>query len=89
MIMCSFEAWRKRKHWRCHWHWNMPNCTGLDLLKRLRRDSRIGKTPFVMVTAESEGSQVSEAIAAGVNQYILKPFKADSLREKLATMGPG
>ena len=69
--------------------WNMPNCTGLDLLKRLRRDSRIGKTPFVMVTAESEGGQVAEAIAAGVNQYILKPFKAESLREKLAMIQPG
>jgi two-component system chemotaxis response regulator CheY len=66
--------------------WNMPNCSGLDLLKRLRKDSRVGATPFVMVTAETEKSQIAEAIAAGVSQYILKPFKTDTLREKLASI---
>jgi two-component system chemotaxis response regulator CheY len=66
----------------------MPNCSGLDLLKRLRKDSRVGGTPFVMVTAETEKSQIAEAIAAGVSQYILKPFKTDTLREKLASIKP-
>lgn len=64
--------------------WNMPNCSGLDLLKRLRADSRFGKTPFVMVTAETEQAQVAQAIAAGVSQYILKPFTSATLKEKLA-----
>ncbi|MFN7685173.1 MAG: response regulator [Oligoflexia bacterium] len=68
--------------------WNMPNCSGLDLLKRLRKDSRLGSTPFVMVTAETEKSQIAEAIAAGVSQYILKPFKTETLREKLAAIKP-
>jgi two-component system chemotaxis response regulator CheY len=68
--------------------WNMPNCTGIDLLKRLRGDTRFGKTPFVMVTAETEGSQVAQAIAAGVSQYILKPFKTETLREKLSSIRP-
>ena len=66
--------------------WNMPNCSGLDLLKRLRKDSKVGSTPFVMVTAESEKGQISEAISAGVSQYILKPFKTETLREKLAAI---
>jgi two-component system chemotaxis response regulator CheY len=68
--------------------WNMPNCSGLDLLKRVRKDSRVGTTPFVMVTAETEKSQIAEAISAGVSQYILKPFKTDTLREKLASIKP-
>ena len=68
--------------------WNMPNCSGLDLLKRLRADSRFGRTPFLMVTAETEQTQVAQAIAAGVSQYILKPFRTDTLREKLATLRP-
>ncbi len=66
--------------------WNMPNCSGLDLLKRLRKDSKVGSTPFVMVTAESEKGQIAEAISAGVSQYILKPFKTETLREKLAAI---
>jgi len=68
--------------------WNMPNCTGLDLLKRLRADSRFGRTPFVMVTAETESKQVGEAIAAGVSQYILKPFQPGALKDKLALIAP-
>ena len=63
--------------------WNMPNCTGLDLLKRVRGDSRFGKTPFVLVTAESEQSQIVEAAKAGVSNYIIKPFTAEIVREKL------
>jgi len=63
--------------------WNMPNASGLDLLKRVRSDSRFGKTPFVLVTAESEQSQIVEAAKAGVSNYLIKPFTAASLREKL------
>ncbi|MGK5086683.1 response regulator [Bdellovibrionota bacterium FG-2] len=63
--------------------WNMPNSTGMDLLKRVRGDSRFKELPFVMVTAESENSQVIEAIKSGVSNYIIKPFTADTLKEKL------
>ena len=63
--------------------WNMPNCTGLDFLKRLRADKNFGKTPFIMVTAEAEGHQVVEAMKCGVDQYVIKPFNKDSLVTKL------
>jgi two-component system chemotaxis response regulator CheY len=63
--------------------WNMPGTSGLDLLKRVRGDSRFGKLPFVMVTAEAEQHQIVEAIKAGVSNYLVKPFTADALKEKL------
>jgi two-component system chemotaxis response regulator CheY len=63
--------------------WNMPNCSGLDLLKRLRADGTHKSTPFLLLTAESEASQVMEAIKAGVDDYLVKPFSADSLKGKL------
>jgi two-component system chemotaxis response regulator CheY len=63
--------------------WNMPNSSGMDLLKRLRADSRFGKTPFILVTAEAEEHQIVEAAKAGVNQYLVKPFTTESLRDKI------
>ncbi len=63
--------------------WNMPNCTGLDFLKRVRADSNLKETPFVLLTAESEVGQVQEAVSCGVDNYIVKPFTAEILKEKL------
>jgi two-component system chemotaxis response regulator CheY len=63
--------------------WNMPNATGLDLVKRIRGDGRFGKTPFIMVTAETEAHQIKEAIVAGVSNYVVKPFTAEGLKEKI------
>ncbi len=63
--------------------WNMPNCSGLDLVKRIRADSRFKNTPFIMVTAEAEQHQVLEAIKSGVDNYVVKPFGKDQLIEKL------
>ncbi len=63
--------------------WNMPNCTGLDFLKRVRSDTRFKTLPFVLLTAEGEASQIKEAIVAGVDNYVLKPFTLESLKEKL------
>jgi two-component system chemotaxis response regulator CheY len=63
--------------------WNMPNCTGIDLLRRVRADSRFAKLPFILLTAESEGHQVAEAVKAGVDNYIVKPFTPDLLQKKL------
>src|SRR4051812_13867805 len=61
--------------------WNMPNTTGLDLLKRVRGDSRYGKVPFIMVTAEAEQHQIVEAVKSGVSNYVVKPFTADALKD--------
>ncbi len=63
--------------------WNMPNCSGLDLLKRVRGDSRFKHLPFVLVTAEAEKTQVVEAVKAGVSNYVVKPFTPAQLTEKL------
>lgn len=63
--------------------WNMPQCTGLELLKRVRNDPRFAKLPFVLVTAEAEQHQIVEAIKSGVNGYVVKPFTAESIKEKL------
>lgn len=63
--------------------WNMPNATGIDLLRRVRAESRFKHLPFLLVTAEAERTQVAEALQAGVSNYVIKPFTADSLKEKL------
>ena len=63
--------------------WNMPNMTGIELLKKVRTDARFSKTPFILVTAESEASQVKEAVVAGVTNYLVKPFTPDMFKQKL------
>ena len=63
--------------------WNMPKCSGLEFLKKIRSDEKFAKTPFVLVTAEAESHQVAEAIKSGVDQYVVKPFSRDSLKIKL------
>lgn len=63
--------------------WNMPNCTGIDLLRRVRGDSRYKNLPFILVTAEAEKHQIVEAIQAGVSGYVVKPFTPASLSQKL------
>jgi len=63
--------------------WNMPNMTGIELLQAVRGDAALGKTPFLMVTAEADKENVLLAIKMGVNNYIVKPFTADVLQEKL------
>ncbi len=63
--------------------WNMAPMTGLDLLKEVRADQRLARTPFIMITAESKTENVIAAKAAGVSNYIVKPFNAETLREKI------
>lgn len=63
--------------------WNMPNCSGVELLKRVRADAKFAKLPFVLVTAEAEQHQIVEAVKAGVSNYVVKPFTADILKGKL------
>ena len=63
--------------------WNMPGMTGLDLLKKIRADARMSTLKVLMVTAEAQREQIIEAAQAGVNGYIIKPFTAVTLKEKL------
>lgn len=63
--------------------WNMPNMTGIDLLRKVRQDPRFKDTPFLLITAEARRSQILEAAEAGVNGYIVKPFTAATLNEKI------
>ncbi len=66
--------------------WNMEPMTGLQLLKEVRSDDRLKHTPFIMVTAESKTENVVAAKQAGVNNYIVKPFNADTLKKKMASV---
>jgi two-component system chemotaxis response regulator CheY len=63
--------------------WNMEPMTGYELLKQVRSDPSISATPFIMVTAESKTENVLAAKQAGVNNYIVKPFNADTLKSKI------
>ena len=63
--------------------WNMPKMTGLDLLKNVRGNPDWAKIPFIMVTAEAQQDNIILAVKAKVSQYIVKPFTADTLGEKI------
>ena len=63
--------------------WNMEPMTGYDLLQQVRSDPGLGDTPFIMVTAESKTENVIAAKKAGVNNYIVKPFNAQTLKAKI------
>ena len=64
--------------------WNMPGMTGIDLLKAVRSDPALAALPVLMVTAESKREQIIEAAQAGVNGYVVKPFTAGTLQEKIS-----
>ena len=68
--------------------WNMPRMTGLELLKHVRSTEKLKDTPFLMVTAESQKENVVEAVKAKVSNYIVKPFTAATLAEKLVKILP-
>lgn len=63
--------------------WNMEPMTGLQLLQEVRADVRLKPTPFIMVTAESKAENIIAAKAAGVSNYIVKPFNAETLQSKI------
>jgi len=63
--------------------WNMPGMSGLDLIKAVRSDAKLSKLPVLMLTAEAKREQIIEAAQAGVNGYVIKPFTAETLKEKL------
>jgi two-component system, chemotaxis family, chemotaxis protein CheY len=63
--------------------WNMPEMRGIDLLKMVRSDDQLKDLPFVMVTAEAHRDSILDAVKAGVNHYIVKPFTAETIEERL------
>ena len=67
--------------------WNMPGMNGMDLLLRLRADRRYDALPIVMVTTETEMEHVAAAVQAGANEYVMKPFTSEVLRDKLRIAG--
>lgn len=63
--------------------WNMPGMTGIELLQKIRADDRLKNVPVLMVTAEAKRDQIVAAAQAGVNGYVVKPFTAAALKEKI------
>ncbi len=66
--------------------WNMEPMTGLQLVREVRSDNRLKDTPFIMITAESKTDNVVAAKEAGVSNYLVKPFNAETLKQKLASV---
>jgi two-component system chemotaxis response regulator CheY len=67
--------------------WNMPEMNGLEFVAAVRRDARYKAMTLMMVTTESEQSQIVRALAAGAHEYVIKPFTPDAIVEKLALLG--
>jgi two-component system chemotaxis response regulator CheY len=84
----AIDAMREKKYDLVISDWNMPVKTGIEFLKEVRADPELKETPFLMVTAEAEKDNVVEAMQAGVSNYVLKPFTAKILEEKLAGIFP-
>lgn len=64
--------------------WNMPVMTGIDMLRAIRADEKLKTLPVLMVTAEAQQSNLIEAVQAGISNYIVKPFTAETMQEKIA-----
>ncbi|RMF10332.1 MAG: response regulator [Alphaproteobacteria bacterium] len=79
----ALEMLRKKKYGLVISDWNMEPMTGYELLKEVRSDESLARTPFIMVTAESKTENVIAAKKAGVNNYIVKPFNAATLKSKI------
>jgi two-component system chemotaxis response regulator CheY len=79
----ALEKMREKKYGLVISDWNMEPMTGYDLLKEVRADPGLATTPFIMVTAESKTENVIAAKKAGVNNYIVKPFNAQTLQTKI------
>lgn len=63
--------------------WNMPQMAGIDLLRKVRASEEYGNTPFLMVTAEAQQENIIEAVQAKVSNYIVKPFTAETMKQKI------
>ncbi|MPY74074.1 MAG: response regulator [Alphaproteobacteria bacterium] len=82
----ALEKMQQRKYGLVISDWNMEPMTGLELLKEVRADDKLRPTPFIMITAESKTENVIAAKEAGVNNYIVKPFNAATLKTKLSSV---
>ena len=68
--------------------WNMPQMTGIDLLRKVRGSEQFAQIPFLMVTAEAQQENIIEAVQAKVSNYIVKPFTADTMKQKIDKIFP-
>ncbi len=68
--------------------WNMPKMTGIELLRKVRSSEQYADTPFLMVTAEAQQENIIEAVQAEVSNYIVKPFTADTMKQKIDKIFP-
>jgi two-component system, chemotaxis family, chemotaxis protein CheY len=84
----ALEKMRGKKYGLVISDWNMEPMTGYDLLKEVRADPNLAMTPFIMITAESKTENVIAAKKAGVNNYIVKPFNAATLKTKIEAVFP-
>ena len=84
----ALNKMRGRKYGLVISDWNMEPMTGYELLKEVRSDPGLSRTPFIMVTAESKTENVIAAKKAGVNNYIVKPFNAATLKNKIEAVFP-
>ncbi|OYU78683.1 MAG: two-component system response regulator [Alphaproteobacteria bacterium PA3] len=82
----ALEKMKKTKYGLVISDWNMEPMTGYELLREVRADEILKPTPFIMVTAESKTENVIAAKKAGVNNYIVKPFNAQTLKAKIASV---
>lgn len=82
----ALEKMQQRRYGLVISDWNMEPMTGLELLKEVRADDKLRPTPFIMITAESKTENVIAAKEAGVNNYIVKPFNAATLKTKLTSV---
>lgn len=82
----AFAKMTEKKYGLVISDWNMEPVTGLDLLKQVRANDNLKNVPFIMVTAESKPENVAVAQQAGVNNYIVKPFNADTLKSKITSI---
>jgi two-component system chemotaxis response regulator CheY len=67
--------------------WNMPEMNGLEFVKNVRSDPQFAAVPIMMVTTETEAEQISTALEAGANEYVIKPFTDETIEDKLRLLG--
>ena len=82
----AFNKMKEKKYGLVISDWNMEPVTGLDLLKQVRGDGNMKDTPFIMISAEGKTENVIAAKEAGVSNYIVKPFNAETLKQKLTAV---
>ncbi len=82
----ALQKLREKEFWLIISDWNMEPMTGLELLKEVRADEKLKSLPFIMITAESKAENVIVAKKAGVSNYIVKPFNAETLKTKIVSV---